>query len=383
MIKFALFVPIILSYIIIMNREKSIIQVSIVGIVTNIILVGLKMLVGVIAGSIAIILDAVNNLTDILSSVVTIVGAKFASKQPDAGHPYGHGRSEYISALMVGLIILFTGLMALLEALPKMFHPELADYSWATIVVVILAIFTKLALGIYVRQSGKRYNSSSLAASGIDALFDALISLATLVGIIVTMLFQISIDGLLGVIISLFIMRTSAEIILQATGDILGRTADRGLMQKIKAEICEFAGVKNAYDLMLHNYGPADLIGSVQIEVPDHMTAKEIHRLILKISNRIYAKFGIMLTISIYAESVDQPEKREMKEFLTKLLKNYPEVHQMHGFYVDDEENLVTFDLVISERFSEKVKRNIIRAMQKEYPGYKYFVTLDPDFGDL
>lgn len=206
---------------------------------------------------------------------------------------------------MVGLIILFTGLMALLEALPKMFHPELADYSWATIVVVILAIFTKLALGIYVRQSGKRYNSSSLAASGIDALFDALISLATLVGIIVTMLFQISIDGLLGVIISLFIMRTSAEIILQATGDILGRTADRCLMQKIKAEIREFAGVKNAYDLMLHNYGPADLIGSVQIEVPDHMTAKEIHRLILKISNRIYAKFGIMLTISIYAESVD------------------------------------------------------------------------------
>ncbi len=244
MIKFALFVPIILSYIIIMNREKSIIQVSIVGIVTNIILVGLKMLVGVIAGSIAIILDAVNNLTDILSSVVTIVGAKFASKQPDAGHPYGHGRSEYISALMVGLIILFTGLMALLEALPKMFHPELAGYSWATIVVVILAIFTKLALGIYARQSGKRYNSSSLAASGIDALFDALISLATLVGIIVTMLFQISIDGLLGVIISLFIMRTSAEIILQATGDILGRTADRGLMQKLKRKFASSQALK-------------------------------------------------------------------------------------------------------------------------------------------
>lgn len=366
-----------------MNREKSIVRVSAVGIITNIVLVGLKMLAGVIAGSVAIVLDAVNNLTDIMSSVVTIIGAKVATKRPDADHPYGHGRSEYISALVVGIIILFTGIMSLIEAFPKMIHPELVGYSWATIVVVVLAIFTKMALGLYVRRAGKKSNSSSLSASGTDALFDALISLATLIGIIATMVFGISIDGLLGVVIALFIIRTSVEIIMQATDDILGRTADRDLMRKIKREVCKFEGVRNAYDLMLHNYGPTDMIGSVQIEVPDDMTAKEIHRLILKISHRIYAKFGIMLTVSIYAESADQPEKRQMKDFLTKLLKKYPEISQMHAFYVDDEEDLVTFDLVVKDKFTEKMKRDIVRAMRQEYNNYKYLVTIDQDFEGL
>lgn len=282
-----------------MNREKPIVRASIVGIVTNIILVGLKMLVGVIAGSIAIILDAVNNLTDIVSSVVTIVGTKIAARRPDSDHPYGHGRSEYISALIVGLIIFMTGIMALFEAVPKIFSPELADYSWATIVVVVLAIIVKLMLGAYVRKEGKKYNSASLAASGVDALFDALLSFATLVGIIVTMVFQISIDGILGAIIALFIMRTSLEIMTQAADDILGRTADQELIEKIQAKICAFREVKGVEDLMLHNYGPTDMIGSVRIKVPGDMPAKEIHKLSRQISQQIWDEFGINLTIGV------------------------------------------------------------------------------------
>jgi len=362
-----------------MNREASIVRTSIIGIFTNIVLVFLKMLVGAIAGSIAVILDAVNNLTDILSSVVTIVGAKLAARRPDSGHPYGHGRSEYISALIVGLIIFMTGLMALFEAIPKIINPELADYSWATITVMVLAIVVKLVLGVYVRRMGRQYDSSSLAASGMDALFDAMLSFATLIGIAVTLVFHISIDGILGVIIALFIIRTSLEIVVQASGDILGRTADRELMRKIKHQICSFPNVSGAYDLMLHNYGPADLIGSVQIQVPDSLTAQDIHRLTREISHRIYTRFDVRLTIGIYAENVDQPEKRKIKDFLLALLNNYPEVRQMHGFYVDDAEKLITFDLVTDEHFSEKTKRQIVNAMRREYPDYKYLATIDYD----
>ncbi len=370
-------------YDIIMNREKSIVRASFIGIISNVVLVGLKMLVGVIAGSIAIILDAVNNFTDILSSVVTIVGTKLAARRPDSGHPFGHGRSEYISALVVGMIIFITGLMALFESVPKIITPELADYSWATIAVVVLAIIVKLALGTYVRRMGRKYDSSSLAASGVDALFDALLSFATLIGIAVTLIFQISIDGILGAIISLFIMRTSFEIMMQASDDILGGTADRELMRKIKHQICTFPAVSGAYDLMLHNYGPTDLIGSVQIQIPDSLTAKDIHRLTREISHRIFTRFEVRLTIGIYAENSDQPAKRKIKDFLLGLLNDYPEVRQMHAFYVDDDEKLITFDLVVDEHFSEKIKRQITSAMRREYPNYKYLVTIDYDLENV
>ena len=223
-----------------MNRQTAIVWTSVIGIITNVVLVGFKMLVGVLAGSIAIILDAVNNLTDVLSSVVTIIGTKLAARHPDEGHPYGHGRFEYLTTLFVGLIILATGIMALIESIPKILHPELADYSWATITVVVAAIITKLILGWYVRRAGKRFSSSSLVASGIDALFDAILSFATLIGIIVTLVFHISIDGILGGLIALFIIKTALQVLLEASNDIIGQTADRDLIRKLKKQICTF-----------------------------------------------------------------------------------------------------------------------------------------------
>lgn len=363
------------------NRRKQIVKVSLVGVATNILLAGFKMLVGVIAGSIAIILDAVNNMTDVLSSVVTIVGAKLAARRPDPGHPYGHGRSEYISALLVGLIIFMAGIMALWESVPKIITPELADYSWGTIIVVVAAIITKIFLGTYFRKMGRKLNSGSLSASGIDALFDAVLSGATLVGIIVTMVWQISIDGILGVIIALFILRSSVEIVLEASGDILGRTADRDLIRKIKQQISSFPEVSGVYDLMLHNYGPADLIGSVQIQVPDDTTAKELHKLTREIKHRIFAKFGVNLTIGIYAENNDQPANQAIKQELLTLLNNYPEVRQMHAFYVDDSEKLITFDLVVDYKYQDptKLKRRLNAALKKTFPAYKCLVEIDFD----
>ncbi len=364
-----------------MSRQKEIVRASAIGIVANIVLVGFKSAVGIVAGSIAIILDAINNLTDVLSSVVTIIGTKIATKHPDADHPYGHGRSEYLATLLVGLIIMTTGVVSFMEAVPKIFHPELADYSWATIVVVVGAIAVKLVLGLYVRKVGQKFNSNTLVASGVDALFDAMLSFATLIGIGVTMLFQISIDGILGAIIALFIMRTSFEIVTGALNDILGRTAEPDLVLKIKHQICSFPEVSGAYDLMLHNYGPSDLIGSVRIQVPDTMTAKELHKLTHEISQRIYAKYDVNLTIGIYAENSSASANRSMREKLLEIINVYPEIHQMHGFYVDEEQRTVSFDLVIDYECKNKdqLKNKVGQLMRKAFPGYKYLITLDLD----
>lgn len=367
-----------------MNRQTAIVWTSIIGIITNVVLVGFKMFVGLLAGSIAIILDAVNNLTDVLSSVVTIIGTKLAMRCPDEGHPYGHGRIEYLTTLLVGVIILATGIMAMVESIPKIIHPELADYSWATIVVVVAAIIVKLLLGGYVRRAGKRFASSSLIASGLDALFDAVLSFATLVGIIVTLIFQISIDGILGAIISLFIIKTSIEILSDASNEILGRTADRELMRKIKELICTFPEVSGAYDLMLHNYGPTELIGSVQVQVPDQLTAKEIHRLTQEIAHKIYAKYNVNLTIGIYAENSAEPAHREIREQVLNIVNLYPEIRQMHGLYIDDERHLVTFDIVMPVQCSRKseIKQKVARELRQSFPDYKSLITIDIDLED-
>lgn len=364
-----------------MNREKSIICVSAVGIVTNVILVGFKMLVGVVAGSIAIILDAVNNLTDVLSSVVTIIGAKLANRRPDEEHPYGHGRYEHLTTLLIGIIILATGVMALAESIPKVIHPELADYSWATIIVIMAATVAKLVLGFYVRRAGKKYVSKSLVASGVDALFDALLSLATLIGIAVTLIFQISIDGILGVIISLFILKASISILAEASDEILGRTADPELMRKIKDLICTFPEVSGAYDLMLHSYGPTELIGSVQIQVPDRLTAKEIHRLAREIAQRVYNKYNARLTIGVYAENTDDVAYRTMRGEILNIVNQYPEIHQVHGLYIDDAAKLITFDIVIPISYSQKseLKNKLSRALHKTFPDYKTLIVIDFD----
>lgn len=364
-----------------MNRQTAIVWTSIIGIITNVVLVGFKMFVGLLAGSIAIILDAVNNLTDVLSSVVTIIGTKLAARCPDEGHPYGHGRIEYLTTLLVGVIILTTGIMAMVESIPKIIHPELADYSWATIIVVVAAIVVKILLGSYVHHAGKRFASSSLKASGIDALFDAVLSFATLVGIGVTMIFHVSIDGILGALISLFIIKTSIEILFEASNEILGRTADRELMRKIKDLICAFSEVSGAYDLMLHNYGPTEMIGSVQIQVPDQLTAKDIHRLTQEIAHRVYAKYSVNLTIGIYAENSAEPAHREIREQVLNIVNLYPEIRQMHGLYIDDERKLITFDVVMPVQCARKteIKNKVARELRKIFPEYRCLITIDID----
>lgn len=367
-----------------MERSKKIIQTSIIGILVNLVLVIFKAFVGIVTGSVAIFMDAVNNLSDALSSAITIVGAKLANKAPDKKHPYGYGQIEYVSSVTVAVIILLAGVTSFRSSLDKIIHPEAAHYTIASLIVIAAAVLVKFALGRYVKRQGAKYHSESLIASGTDALFDSIISLSTLAAAVATMLFGIVIEGWLGIVIAVLIFKAGIEILLESLNGIIGERVESSLTTELKNRICEHPQVKGAYDLILHRYGPERIIGSVHVEVADELTAREIHSLSYSISENLYIDYGIILTVGIYASNTADGLFAQMKAELSELTGNYPEIMQMHGFYVNEEKKAVSFDLIIdfqSERRLQ-IKDDILRKMSEKYPEYRFNIILDNDFSD-
>lgn len=367
-----------------MERSKKIIRVSIIGIAVNLVLVVFKAFVGLATGSVAIIMDAINNLSDALSSTITIVGTRLAGKAPDKKHPYGYGQIEYVSSVTIATVIILTGLTSFRGSLEKIIYPEAANYTTLSLIIIAVAVFVKFGLGRFVKKQGQKYNSESLIASGTDAVFDSVISLSTLVAAGVSILFDISIEGWLGVIIAVMICKAGIEILLASLSGIIGERVESSLALELKKRICEYPQVNGAYDLILHRYGPERIIGSVHIEISDELTAKEIHSLSYNIREDIYINYGIILTVGIYASNTSDGLFAQMKSKLTELTENYPEVLQMHGFYVDDDKKSVSFDLIIdfkSER-KQQIKDDILKGMAQAYPEYKFNAILDNDFSE-
>lgn len=367
-----------------MNRERTIIRTSIIGILGNVLLVAAKATIGLIAGSISIILDAVNNLTDALSSIVTIVGTKLSTRKPDKDHPYGHGRIEYVTSFIVAVIVLVAGGSAIYESIQSLIKGSEAAYTYVSLIVISIAILAKVALGLFFRVMGKRTNSDALKASGVDALFDSLLSLSTLIGAIIAMYTGVHIEGYLGILIGLFIIKSGIEFLRNAISSIVGKRAEKEIALGIKHLVNSFPEVIGSYDLILNDYGPNRSIGSIHIEVRDDLTAKEIHPLTRNISIAAYQKFGVILTVGIYATNSSVPEIKAIREDLYRLVNNYPAITQVHGFYVDVETNTVSFDIIIDfkEKDSEEIKNSLIKELSELHPNYHYFVVIDVDFSD-
>lgn len=366
-----------------MERDKKIIKVSIFGIIVNVVLVLFKALIGIIAGSIAIILDAVNNLSDALSSIITIIGTKLSGKRPDKKHPYGYGRIEYFSSVIIAVIIIIAGLTSLKESIVKIINPEEANYSVYSIIIVTIAIFVKFFFGRYVKKQGEKLNSGSLVASGTDAISDSVVSLSTLVAAIISIIWHISLEGYLGVIISLVILKSALEILKDTVNEMIGVRADGELTAKLREKIISYDDVLGVYDLTLHNYGPNNIIATAHIQVNDNETARSLHRITRKIMMDIYTEFGITLTLGIYASN-DEGEYGEIKKYLNEVIKNYKNIMQCHGFYVDEEMSNISFDLIFSfeELETEKIVEEIKEKMTKKYPKYSFEVILDTDISD-
>ena len=366
-----------------MNREKKIIQTSFIGILANILLVGIKATIGFLANSVALISDAINNLTDSLSSAITIVGTKLAGRKPDKKHPYGHGRIEYLVSLIIGLIVLFAGVMAIYESIKVIIETPKVEYSVISLVIIALAVLVKVFIGLYYLKVGKSVNSEPLKASGKDALFDVLLSLATVVGII-TSFFGFNIEGYIGIVIGLFILRTAIEVLHDGISLIIGERASEEEINSIKEIVSSFEKVKGVYDLIINSYGAGKIIASIHIEVDDTLTAVDIHHLTRSITSKVYAETGAILTVGIYATNETNAEVKAIKKFIYEMIEKEEGINQIHGFYLDEEKKLITFDLIFDFKFEKPQKKiaELISLLKEKYPEYTFYIIQDTDFSD-
>ena len=366
-------------------REKIVIKTSIISILSNIVLVVFKATVGFLANSIAIVLDAVNNLSDALSSIITIIGTKLAGKAPDKEHPYGHGRIEYITSLLVSAIVLYAGITAFIESVKKIINPEKADYNTVTLIIVIASIIVKFILGIYVKKKGKEVNSASLVASGADAFNDAILSISVLASAIIYIVFSISLEAYVAVLLSGVIIKSGIELIKESVDNMIGTRIESELSRKIKNEVMKEEEVKGAFDLILNDYGPDKYLGSIHIEVPDTLSVSELDKISRRITKNVNEKYGVILhTIGVYSVNTKDQEIVEIQDKINKIVFSHDGILQMHGFYIDRETKEISFDIIIDFNIKnrEEVYCSIYDEVKSEYMDYKISITLDVDTSD-
>ena len=367
------------------SRDQIIIRTSVLGILANAFLAAVKAVAGLLSHSIAVVLDAVNNLSDAASSVITIVGTRLAGKKPDRKHPFGHGRIEYITAVIIAVIVLYAGITSLIESVKKIITPETPDYSWATLAVIAVAVLVKIILGRYVKGVGEKVNSDSLVNSGEDARMDAFISASTLAAAGAFLAWGVQLEAWLGAAISLIIIKSGVSMLRDTLSKILGERADGELARAIKQTVCSFPGVTGAYDLVLNNYGPDSFNGSVHIEVPDTYSADQLDELIRDITVAVYEKHHVLLTaVGVYALNTRDQKVIDMRENIRRIVFTHPYILQMHGFFVNEEKKTIRFDVIISFDAPDRaeVYRQVLEDVGNQYPEYKLMVAMDTDFSE-
>jgi len=367
----------------VLSRDRVIVRTSVIGILANLLLAGFKAAVGLLSHSIAVTLDAVNNLSDALSSVITIVGTRLASRMPDKKHPLGYGRTEYLSALLVAGIVLYAGITALVESVKKIITPETPDYSPVSLLIIAAAVAVKLLLGRYVKAKGEQVGSGALVASGSDAAFDAILSASVLASALLFLVTGLSLEAWVGAAIAVFIIRSGVGMVTETLDEILGRRADGTLTRRIKELLNEEPEVRGAYDLFLFNYGPGRDYGSVHLEVPDTMTTAQFDRLTRRAQNKIYAETGVILTgIGLYSRNTDE-ETASLRERIAETVLAHDWALQMHGFYVDPEKNELRFDVVIKFGVpAHTCVETLRREVEAICAPYAVFINVDTDVSD-
>lgn len=362
-----------------MSRSAEIKKTSYVGIGANVLLAAFKAAVGMAAGSIAIILDAVNNVTDALSSGITILGVTLGGRKPDAKHPFGYGRIEYLCAIVISALVLFAGISSVVEAAKSIADPQPAQYSVATVVIIVTAVAAKIVLGLYVKKKGTSLDSDALVASGTEALGDAALSASTLLAVIASALWGISIEGYIGVVISAIIIKAGVELMLASLSHVIGKRAQGQIAADIKKEIMTVDGVLGAYDLVLHDYGPSSAMGTVHIEVADDTPAPMIHKLTKRVQKAVFKRFNIVLTVGIYAVNNTDPAVLEMKSLVNDAALAIPGVHQMHGFVMDGNE--IGFDIVVDfDCDTAQAKEQLTKNIHSRIPDARVYITIDKNY---
>lgn len=369
------------------EREAAIVRTSAIGIAANVALAAFKAAVGILSNSIAVTLDAVNNLSDAISSIITIVGTKLSNKKADREHPFGHGRIEYITTTVIAAIIMYAGISSLIKSIQGIMDPVTPDYSPLSLVIIAVAVLVKIVLGHYVRSIGNRVNSDTLIASGSDALFDATLSTSVLTAALIFIFTKISLEAYVGVVISGFIIKASIELLQGSIKEIIGMRPDAALSTLIYDIVKEDPDAEGVYDLIIHNYGPDRFVGSFHTEVLDTTSAIEIDTMIRRLSTEIYKQTSgkiIIAAIGIYARNTTDNRIVKMRTEVTEMALAHEGVLQVHGFIADIENQFMAFDAVIEFGYDGKqIVHDIIHEVEAAYPDMNVSVLLDRDTSDL
>jgi cation diffusion facilitator family transporter len=330
----------------------------------------------------------VNNLSDSLSSLITILGTKIANKRPDKDHPQGHGRMEYVTSFILGIVILILAAGAMYSSITKIIstftnNDNLNGEEYTSITSIIIlgaAIGVKLFLGIFNHIRGNKLKSDVLKATGVDSFFDASMTSATLIGVIVFKNTGVSIDGWLGVIISLMIFKTGFSIVKNAIDELLGKKIDYELVSNLKEFVNHIPGVLGVYDLFLDSYGPNKIVGACRIEIDASMKAKDIDLLSRRIAKLVEERFSINLLVGIYSFDTSDKELVKLREDISLSLLEKKGILQVHGFSLDKENNVISIDVVLDFDALSNEKEFIdetIKEIEAKYPTYKFVIVTD------
>ena len=367
------------------DRENKIVRTTLLGIVLNLIIAAIKVAIGLISHSVAIISDGANNATDTLSSFVTLLGLKLGAKKPDKGHPLGHGRFEYLSALGVSFIILVTAFSLFKNSVNSILNKSELEIPLFMILIIALTVVLKVILWRINKSVGEKNDSEALIASSKDALSDCLSATITIASSLLSPYTTLPLDGIAGIIVSLFILYGGITSLKTTVSSILGERPEKKDVERIRAIINKHPPLHGGYDVMIHQYGPEKKIGTCNVEVPSDATAEKIYDAMTDAQKEIADEMGIYLTLGMYAVNDTDPTVIKMKEDVLEILKCIDKsVLSMHGFHIHFKHKLVHFDVVVA--FSLKDRADFAKRAQevlsKCYKDYTFEFNIDPDYSE-
>lgn len=364
------------------TRQKKITNTAILGIVVNLVIAAAKIGIGFLVSSLAIMSEGINNATDAGSSFLTLVGTKLSAKHPDEKHPFGYGRIEYLTGLVVGTLILYTGFSLLRESFDAILHPEEMSVTITAIVIVAVTAVVKLFLGNYTIKIGKNTESDALTAVGEECRGDSLFSVVTIFSSVLFLVTGKSIDAFAGLLFALLIMKSGFEALKNTTSDLIGVSGEEELAATLYKEIRSTEGIISAADMMLHNYGPDHFSGSVNVEIDHNRKIGEIYEFLHALQLRLMHEYHVVMVFGIYAVDQDSPESREMRKYIGAYVKKQEHVKSFHALYLSKETNTIYVDFIVDYQLGDwdACRAEFEAYMKEKYPEQTLELTIETEF---
>lgn len=361
---------------------------SIVGIVLNLVLAVVKLAIGFLISSIGVIADGFNNLADTLSSIITLIGFKLADLPPDKEHPYGHGRVEYISGLVIAFIIMLLGFQFILSSFKEIINPSPVRFELALLIILILSIFAKVWLAYFNRKVSYRINSKAIRALFIDSLGDILTASVVVISLVISRYSNIAIDGYIGIVVSILILYNGFNIVRETVSPLIGESASKEVIKGIKEDIMSYDYITGTHDLFIHSYGESKTMAVIDVEFPASLDIVKVYEEITRAEKEIGKKYGMTLIIHMDPLEEESETRYKIRTEIKSVLKNYPLYKSMHDFDIIEKDGvrIVEFDMVIHGSMIKGILREeeiISRAksmLKKRYPNKEFKITLDVDY---